>query len=155
MKKPFNAKSVLLFFFAIFIACCTPSYNTGLAKTIIYGDTLIDLSNNGQNKQNIDNSYVIFEGNRIIETGVYTNKIEKGYEADILILNQNPIASLENLKDIYILINNGTLIERDRMLFQGRDGNITERKPFDLFSHKELMEKYPAIILLNLEPHGR
>ncbi|MCK5838678.1 MAG: hypothetical protein KAG99_02465, partial [Bacteroidales bacterium] len=63
-----------LIFFAIFFACSTLTNNPALAQTIIYGGTLIDLSGNGQNSQDIDNSYVIFEGNRIIETGIYTKQ---------------------------------------------------------------------------------
>jgi len=38
-------------------------------------------------------------------------KIEKGFDADILILNENPIENIENLKNIHTLILKGNQID--------------------------------------------
>ncbi len=43
-------------------------------------------------------------------------KIEKGYRADLLILNHNPLEDLKNLKDIDVLIQKGKVIDRAGML---------------------------------------
>ena len=48
--------------------------------------------------------------------GWITGKLEKGYEADILILDKNPLEDLENLKKINILINNGEVMDRNELL---------------------------------------
>ncbi len=43
-------------------------------------------------------------------------KIKEGYRADILILNKNPLKGIENLKDIFMLIHNGKIINRKNLL---------------------------------------
>jgi hypothetical protein len=48
--------------------------------------------------------------------GWKTGKLEKEYEADILILNKNPLEGLENLKKINVLINNGEILDRTKLL---------------------------------------
>ncbi|NOX46468.1 MAG: amidohydrolase family protein [Chlorobi bacterium] len=48
--------------------------------------------------------------------GWKTGKIEKGFEADILILDKNPLDKLENLKEIDVLINNGKVLDRNNLL---------------------------------------
>ena len=48
--------------------------------------------------------------------GWSTGKIEKGYEADILILDENPLDDLANLKKISILINNGKVLNRNELI---------------------------------------
>ena len=45
--------------------------------------------------------------------GWNTGKLEKGYEADMLILNENPLDDLGNLKKISVLINNGNVLNRE------------------------------------------
>ncbi len=46
----------------------------------------------------------------------HIGKIERGREADILVLNNNPLLSLENLKNIDLLILDGKIIDRNRLL---------------------------------------
>jgi len=65
-----------------------------------------------------------------------TGKLEPGYDADVLILDKNPLENLENLKKIHILINNGKQINLEDLLsipFDGNlsDGTIIYRKSFD------------------------
>lgn len=48
--------------------------------------------------------------------GWKNGKIEKGYPANILILNKNPLRDLQNLKDIYLVILNGEVLARDSFL---------------------------------------
>ena len=48
--------------------------------------------------------------------GWKVGKLKKGYLADILILNKNPLKNLENLKDILLLIHNGKIINRNSLL---------------------------------------
>ncbi len=43
-------------------------------------------------------------------------KLKKGYKADILILNKNPLHALGNLKDIYFIVHNGKIIKREKLL---------------------------------------
>ncbi|MEM5565504.1 amidohydrolase family protein [Psychroserpens sp. AS72] len=42
--------------------------------------------------------------------------IKKGYKANILVLNKNPLENLQHLKDIKFLILNGEIIDRDQLL---------------------------------------
>ena len=46
----------------------------------------------------------------------HIGRIEVGREADLLILNDNPILDIENLKKIDFLFLDGELIERQRLL---------------------------------------
>ena len=46
----------------------------------------------------------------------HLGKIEQGREADILVLNNNPLLSLEHLKSIDILIVDGRLIDRSELM---------------------------------------
>ena len=48
--------------------------------------------------------------------GWKVGKIKEGYKADILILNNNPLKSIENLKKIFLLIHNGKIIKRESLL---------------------------------------
>jgi imidazolonepropionase-like amidohydrolase len=43
-------------------------------------------------------------------------KIERGFAADLIILNSNPLKDLKNLKDIYMLLKGGKIIDRKSML---------------------------------------
>lgn len=45
-------------------------------------------------------------------------KLEKGFEADILILDENPLSDINNLKSIHSLINNGEMIEIENLLIK-------------------------------------
>ena len=45
-----------------------------------------------------------------------TGRIEAGFEADILVLNANPLDSLEELKNIDVLIKDGQIIDRQSLL---------------------------------------
>jgi hypothetical protein len=46
----------------------------------------------------------------------HIGKIEKGREADILVLSKNPLESLEALKDIQVLILDGKMVDRSALL---------------------------------------
>ncbi|HHS95336.1 MAG TPA: hypothetical protein ENJ45_02010, partial [Phaeodactylibacter sp.] len=48
--------------------------------------------------------------------GWKNGKIEKSYPANILLLNNNPLLDLENLKDIHLLFLNGKIIDRKALL---------------------------------------
>ena len=48
--------------------------------------------------------------------GWKTGKIEKGFAANILILNDNPIHNLEALTNIHTILLNGKLIDREKLL---------------------------------------
>jgi hypothetical protein len=48
--------------------------------------------------------------------GWKTGRLKKGYEADILILDENPLKDLDNLKKIKVLINNGEILDRDKLI---------------------------------------
>jgi len=48
--------------------------------------------------------------------GWKTGRIESGYEADLLILNSNPLDDLKNLNDIDQIISNGKIINREDLL---------------------------------------
>ncbi len=48
--------------------------------------------------------------------GWKNGKIEKGFSANILILNKNPLVDLENLKNIEMVILNGAAIDREALL---------------------------------------
>lgn len=56
--------------------------------------------------------------------GWKTGKLETGFEADILILDKNPIADLENLNTISTLINNGIIIHQEELLAIEHDENL-------------------------------
>ena len=43
-------------------------------------------------------------------------KLKKGFAADLILLNSDPLADLNNLKDIYILIKDGRVLNRDALL---------------------------------------
>jgi len=45
-----------------------------------------------------------------------TGKIKEGFEADLLILDKNPLRDIANLKLINTLINNGKIIDRQKLL---------------------------------------
>ena len=51
--------------------------------------------------------------------GWKTGKLKEGFAADILILNKNPLNNLSNLKDIFLLIHNGKIIDREKLLKEG------------------------------------
>ncbi len=69
-----------------------------------------------------------------------TGKIAKGFEPDILILDKNPLENLENTKAISVLINNGGIVDREKLLTgkfdysNDPDGKIISRWPMDVFS---------------------
>lgn len=71
--------------------------------------------------------------------GWKTGKLEAGYEADILILDKNPLEDLDNLQEVSILINNGQIINRESLIKNSYDenlpnGTIITRKEIDVFA---------------------
>ena len=74
-----------------------------------------------------------------------TGKLKKGFDADILILNRNPLDDLQNLKAISVLINNGEIINREELLHGKFDfsdepnGKIIDRWEMDVFSDTSVM----------------
>lgn len=60
--------------------------------------------------------------------GWKTGRIEPGYEVDILILDENPLSDLQNLKKIHVLINNGRVIDYDNLLKLTYDKEIPDGK---------------------------
>ena len=67
-------------------------------------------------------------------------KIEIGREADILILNENPVTDIGNLKKIDFLFVDGRLIERERLL---TDIEIPKKKNY-IFVDGRLIEREKA-----------
>jgi len=70
--------------------------------------------------------------------GWETGRLEPGYEADILILDKNPLLDIKNLKQINTLINNGQVINRGDLLSLKyeediSDGEIIYKSEFDPF----------------------
>jgi imidazolonepropionase-like amidohydrolase len=45
-----------------------------------------------------------------------TGTIEKGKQADIIVLSSNPLEDIGNIKHIEMVINNGKVIDRNRTL---------------------------------------
>lgn len=71
--------------------------------------------------------------------GWKTGKLEIGFEADILVLDKNPLEDLDNLNRISFLLNNGLEINLDSLLnlpFEENlpDGNIVYQKNFNPYN---------------------
>lgn len=71
--------------------------------------------------------------------GWKTGRLESGYEADILILDEDPLLDIQNLKKINTLINNGQIINRGDLLNLKYekgipDGEIIFKSEFDPFT---------------------
>jgi dienelactone hydrolase len=83
--------------------------------------------------------------------GWKTGKLKKGFEADILILDKNPMKSLENLNQIAFLFNNGKEINLDKLFEISYDetaenGDIVYEKlyePFEDTAIQRLVFKLP------------
>ena len=45
-----------------------------------------------------------------------TGTIEKGKQADMIVLSSNPLKDIGNIKDIEMVINNGKIVDRDKIL---------------------------------------
>ena len=45
-----------------------------------------------------------------------TGTIEKGKEADLLVLSSNPLENISSIKDIEMVINNGKIVNRSSLL---------------------------------------
>jgi len=45
-----------------------------------------------------------------------TGLVSKGYNADLLVLNSDPLQNIQNLKDIHMVILNGKIIDRKKLL---------------------------------------
>jgi len=70
--------------------------------------------------------------------GWKTGKLKEGYEADILILDKNPLEDLENLNSIAYLFNNGEEVDLDKLMEISSDpslpdGQIVFRQAYDPF----------------------
>jgi len=77
--------------------------------------------------------------------GWKTGKVQQGFDADILILDKNPLDDLANTKAISVLINNGKVIDREQLLKGKLDysddpnGEIINRWKMDVFSDSAVM----------------
>jgi dipeptidyl aminopeptidase/acylaminoacyl peptidase len=77
--------------------------------------------------------------------GWKTGKVQQGFDADILILDKNPLDDLANTKAISVLINNGKVIDREQLLKGKMDysddpnGEIINRWKMDVFSDSAVM----------------
>ncbi len=67
-------------------------------------------------------------------------KIERGYFADILILNSNPFENLENLKDIDLIFSGGKIINREKLLVKKKydNGEIVDSAYFSPLLFKDV-----------------
>lgn len=70
-------------------------------------------------------------------------KIERGFAADLIILNSNPLKDLKNLKDIHMLLKGGKIIERKRLLsLPGKEnGQIVKREEFNLLDDQKIFSR--------------
>ncbi|MEZ4796673.1 MAG: amidohydrolase family protein [Flavobacteriaceae bacterium] len=63
--------------------------------------------------------------------GVKSGKIEVGFEADLVLLDKNPLEDIKNTKSIDAVINNGKYLNRktlDKMLHEVKEANNRSRK---------------------------
>ncbi|MDA3906318.1 MAG: prolyl oligopeptidase family serine peptidase [Bacteroidales bacterium] len=87
--------------------------------------------------------------------GWKTGKLQKGFEADILILDKNPLEDLENLNSIAHLFNNGAEVDLEQLMEFNcdtsiPDGQIVFRQaynPFDDSATKQLVFEPQTITL--------
>ena len=78
-------------------------------------------------------------------------KIERGFAADLIILNSNPLKDLKNLKDIHLLLKGGKIIDRKNLLsLPGKktgirrfpeNGQIVKREGFNLLEDKKIFSR--------------
>ncbi len=68
-------------------------------------------------------------------------KLKKGFAADLIILNSDPVEDLDNLKDIHLLIKDGKVIDRKALLKLPENGKIIKRQIFDLLDDQVLLNK--------------
>ena len=47
--------------------------------------------------------------------GIKTGKIKAGYQADMLLLNENPLQNIKHTQNIKTVINNGRIYHRDTL----------------------------------------
>ena len=77
--------------------------------------------------------------------GWKTGKLQKGFEADILVLDKNPLEDLENLNNIAFLFNNGVEMDLGLLLALPYDsslpnGQIVSRKDFDPYANSRVRQ---------------
>ncbi len=68
-------------------------------------------------------------------------KLKKGFAADLIILNSNPLTDLKNLKDIHLLIMDGNVVDRKTLLKCSENGKIVKRDIINLLTDKKILRK--------------
>jgi len=74
----------LLFVTIVFLSACNNKTPESGTITVLKGGTVLDLSNEGKSAKDIHNSYVIFQGNEILEIGLLSDKSEFPTNAKII-----------------------------------------------------------------------
>jgi len=75
-KKIKMILKIFLFFSIVLLSACNSQQPDEEILTVIKGGTILDLSNQGKSTNDIQNSYVIFKGNKILEIGLLSVKDE-------------------------------------------------------------------------------
>ncbi len=113
MYKPF-----LFFAFIIIGLTLACSRNPDLPQLLVLkGATIIDCTRNAP----IENGILIIEGQKIQSVGkakevkIPKGPLEKGKQADILIMNENPLESIKNFINIDQVFIKGELVNRTEL----------------------------------------
>ncbi len=68
-------------------------------------------------------------------------KLEKGFAADLIILNSDPVSDIENLKDIHLLIKDGKIVDREALLKLPENGKIEKREVVNILGDQKILNK--------------